>query len=163
MRRRLLITRSSSDSPLFLETFNRGPQPVFDRFFDLLLIAMTVEGVECLMGCIERNVPAGNLFRAAIGWHKVHENTITAWTGTLSGIVVHAGKGVFENVLRSPGCLGRTPIASLLEKFEFKFQNLEEVALILLHRPSPIKPEIYAWPSAATVTIVTRSSDGNHS
>jgi len=54
----------------------------------------------------------------------MHENTITAPTATLLGLVVHASERVFENILRFPRSSRRTTISPLFEEVEFKFQNL---------------------------------------
>src|SRR5215813_10399088 len=67
---------------------------------------------------------AGNLFGATLGWHQLHKNTITARAKIVFGIVVHASERVFENILRPPRSSRRTPITSILEELEFKFQDL---------------------------------------
>jgi hypothetical protein len=51
----------------------------------------------------------------------------------------------------------------VLEEFEFEFQNLQEVALILLHCAPPIQVKIWTWRKAAAVTVVTFERDGHHS
>src|SRR5713101_9185596 len=89
---RLFAVSLSSRCPFFFQTLNSGPQPGSNRFFGLLLVAVPVEGVQGLPRCVERNVAAGNLFGAALGGHQLHQNTITARTWILFGIVVHAGE-----------------------------------------------------------------------
>ena len=108
---------------LFFQVLNSGPQPASNCFFDLVLITAVVKGIQRFTGSgyVERNVAAGDLFGAAFGRHQLHQNTITARTGILFGIVVHASKGVFEDILRSPGRPRPMPIASVFEEFEFKF------------------------------------------
>jgi hypothetical protein len=85
------------------------------------LVAVPVEGIQGFPGYVERNVAAGNPFGAALGWHQLHQYTITARTGIFFGIVVHASDRVFENILRPPRNSGRTPIASIFEELKFKF------------------------------------------
>src|SRR2546430_14125975 len=105
LRMLLLVQRGSSQRsgagfavslsrrcPFFFQTLNSGPQPGSNRFFGLLLVAVPVEGIQSLPRCVERNVAAGNLFGAALRGHQVHQNTITARTWILFGIVVHAGE-----------------------------------------------------------------------
>src|SRR6266568_6092744 len=106
---------------LFFQALNSGPQPASNCFFDLVLITAAVKGIQRFTGSgyVERNVAAGNLFGAALGRHQLHQNTITARTGILFGIVVHAGERIFENILRPPGRPRRTPIASVLEELKF--------------------------------------------
>jgi hypothetical protein len=65
-------------------------------------------------------VAAGNLLGAVLGWHQLHQYTITARTGILFGIVVHASERVFENILRPPRSSRRTPIASIFEELKFE-------------------------------------------
>src|SRR2546429_5665388 len=89
---RLFAVSPSSRCPFFFQTLNSGPQPGSNRFFGLLLVAVPVEGIQSLPRCVERNVAAGNLFGAALGGHQLHQNTITALTWILFGIVVHAGE-----------------------------------------------------------------------
>jgi hypothetical protein len=55
-----------------------------------------IQGIERLTGYVEWNVVAGDIFRTELGRHQVHENTITAPTGTLLGVVVHASERVFD-------------------------------------------------------------------
>src|SRR5207302_3718519 len=59
----------SSHCPFFFQTLNSGLQPGSNRFFSLLLVAVPVQGIQCLPQCVERNVTAGNLFGAALRWH----------------------------------------------------------------------------------------------
>src|SRR4029077_5208129 len=117
----LFAVSLSSSHPFFFQTLNGGPQPASNGFFDLVLISVAVEGIQRLTGNVERNVTAGNLFGTALGWHQLHQNTITARTGILFGIVVHAGERIFENVLRPPRRPRRAPIASVFEKLKFNF------------------------------------------
>src|SRR6266704_5916632 len=118
---RLLAVSLSSSCPLFFQALNSSPQPASNCLFDLVLITVLVERIQRLTGYVEGNVAAGNLFGAALGRHQLHQNTITARTGILFGIVVHAGERIFENILRPPGRPLRTPIAALFQEFKLKF------------------------------------------
>src|SRR6266699_2816291 len=108
---------------LFFQALNSGPQPASNCFFDLVLITAAVKGIQRFTGSgyVERNVAAGNHFGAALGWHQVHQNTITARTRILFGIVVHTGERILENILRPPRRPRRTPIATIFEELKFKF------------------------------------------
>jgi hypothetical protein len=105
--------------PLF-QTLNRGSEPLSNCFFGLALVAVLIERINRLPRRVERNMAAWQVRGAKLAWHQMHQNTLTAGTRILSGIVVHASERVFENILRSPRCPGRTPIASVFEEFEFK-------------------------------------------
>src|ERR1700719_420160 len=118
---RLFAVSLSSRCPFFFETLNSGPQPGSNRLFGLLLVAIPVEGIQVLPGCVERNVAAGKPLGAALGLHQLHQYTITARTGILCGIVVHASERVLENILRPPRRPWRTPIAPIFEELKFKF------------------------------------------
>src|SRR6266700_1296868 len=116
----LFAVSLSSSCPLFFQTLNSCPKPASNCFFGLVLIAVPIQRIQRLTGYVERNVAAGNIFRVALGRHQLHQNTITARTGILVGIVVHAGERIFENILRPPRRPRRTPIASVLEELKFK-------------------------------------------
>src|SRR6202049_3649042 len=97
---RLLVVVPLNSNPCFFQALNSGPQPASNCFFDVLLIAVAVKGIQRFTGYVEWNMAAGNLFGAALWWHQVHQNTITARTVVFFGIVVHAGERIFENILR---------------------------------------------------------------
>src|SRR6516225_6654166 len=120
----LFAESPSSSRPSFFQTLNGCPQPALNCLLDLVLIAVSIQGIERLTGYVERNVVAGDVFGTELGRHQVDENTITARIGILFGIVVHASERVFENILRFPRSSRRTAISPLSEEFEFKFQNL---------------------------------------
>src|SRR2546430_6863209 len=107
---RLVAVSLSSRCPFFFQTLNSCPKPACNCFFGLVLIAVSIQRIQRLAGCVERHVAARNLFGAALGWHQLHQNTITARTRILFAIVVHASARVFEDVLRPPRCPRRTAI-----------------------------------------------------
>jgi hypothetical protein len=96
----LFALRSWNSDSFFFQSPYRGPQPASNCFFDLVLIAAAVKGIQRFTGSgyVERNVAAGNLFGAALGRHELHQNAISARTGIFSGIVVHASERIFEYV-----------------------------------------------------------------
>src|SRR2546425_10804480 len=75
---RLFAASLSSRCPFFFQTLNSGPQPRSNRFFSLLLVAVPVEGIQGPPRWVERNIAAGELFRAAVGWHQLHTYTGTS-------------------------------------------------------------------------------------
>ena len=44
----MLVAICSNSQPLFLQALNSGPQPTSDHFFDLTLIAVSIEGIQRL-------------------------------------------------------------------------------------------------------------------
>ncbi len=59
-----------------LQSINGGPQPLADRSFDLALIALSVERIQGLPRCIQRNMPAREFLGAVFRWHQLHQNAI---------------------------------------------------------------------------------------
>jgi hypothetical protein len=116
----MLVAISSNSQPLFLQTLNRSSEPLSNCFFGLGLVAVPIERIKRFPRRVKRNMAARQIRRAKLAWHQVHQNTLTAGTRILSGIVVHASERVFENILRSPRGPGRTSIAAIFEEFEFK-------------------------------------------
>jgi hypothetical protein len=106
--------------PLVFQSLDGLPQPVSRCFFNLVLIAIPIQRIQSLSRRAERDVPAGNLFRAELGWHQLHQDAIAARSGVLLAIIVHAGGGILEDKLGSPGLPGGTPISALLQEFELK-------------------------------------------
>jgi hypothetical protein len=51
--------------------------------------------------------------------------------GFVRTIVVNAAGGIFKDESGPPSCLRRTAIAMVVEEFEFRLQNVQQVALIL--------------------------------
>src|SRR5712692_1246330 len=106
--------------PLAFQSLDGLPQPVSGCFFNLVLIAIPIQRIQSLSRRAERDVPAGDYFRAELWWHQLHQDAIAARSGILLAIVVHAGGGIFEDKLGSPGLPGGTPISTLLQEFELK-------------------------------------------
>src|SRR6266849_2918040 len=119
-RRGLFIVSRSKSQPLFFQHPNRRLQPLFHRFFNFCLIAVAIERVQRFSGIVQWNMAAGNLLRARLGRHQVHQNAGTARTRILFRIKIHASKGILENVLRPPRSLRRAAIAAVFQKLEFK-------------------------------------------
>src|ERR1700740_1603587 len=120
-RRGLSIASGSKSQPLFFQYPDRILEPRSHRFFNFCLIAVAIERIQRFTRIIQWNVAAGNLLRASLRWHQVHQNARTARTGILLRIVVHASERVFENILRPPRSSRRTPITSVFEELKFKF------------------------------------------
>jgi hypothetical protein len=106
-------------SSLFFQLPNRGPQPATHCLFNLLLIAVSIERVQCLSQRVEGNMLARELLRAALGWHQLYQNAIGTGVWGFFAVVVYARRGVFENKARSPGFPVGTSISALFEEIEF--------------------------------------------
>jgi hypothetical protein len=67
----LFALSSLNSYSFFFQAPYRGPQPASNCFFDLVLIAAAVKGIQRFTGSgyVERNMAARNLFGAALGWH----------------------------------------------------------------------------------------------
>ena len=81
----------------------------------------------------------------------------------LFGIEVRASGRVFEDILRPPGSSRQTAIAATLEKLKFKFQNLQEIALIFLHFALHTSSRLCISPKRTAVVLVTWQGDSRHS
>src|SRR5712692_2849769 len=132
-----LVLSLQSSHAFLLEALNGGLKPLPHCFFDLLLVAIPVKGIQVFTEHIEGNVAAGNLFGALLGRDQVHQNTITARSRILFRIEVRAGERVFENILRAPRRSRRATIASIFQELEFKSKNVQKIAFVLLHTAPP--------------------------
>src|SRR5258708_36451677 len=146
-----IVSRLNSQ-PLLFQSSNCSSQPGSDGVFDLALRAVVVKRIQRLTGLIERNVAARGFCGAVRGWHKVDQGTISAGAPNPFGIVVNATGRVFKNIFRSPGSFGRTAVPAVFEEFEFGFQNLQEIAFVLLHLAPPSEFNVYAVSGTAGLT-----------
>src|SRR5713101_2025523 len=67
VRHRLLLLVLMKEFPLVLEAPDRGPQPISNYCFSLILIVVPIQRIERLTGRVEWNVPTGDLLRAVLG------------------------------------------------------------------------------------------------
>src|SRR6266581_7358459 len=143
MWERLFVAILLHSRPPFFQALNRCAQPASDRLFDLVLVGGTIHGIQRLSGCVQRDVTAGDSLGAVLGWHQLHQDAITARAGGFLGIVIHAGRRILENKLWPPGGPRRMPVCALLQEFELKLKDLQEISLVLLHFAPPTFPLKY--------------------
>jgi hypothetical protein len=144
-----------------LQSIDAGAQPLVDRSFDLLLIALPVERIQGLSRCIQRNMPARELLGAMFRWHQLNQNAIRTGAQVflfLAG-VIYAGGRVLEDKAWPPcnARSARTLIPTLFKKIEFVLQDFQQISFIFAHKPTPVL--ISSDLGISAVTFVTLRGD----
>ena len=115
---------------LFFQLGDCGLQPFGYRFFNLVLIAISIERIESFSDGIQRNMPAWYRSGAKLGWHKLHEYAVAARFRIIRVVVIHARGRIFEDENWSPRRARRTRISATLYEFELVFENIQKISFV---------------------------------
>jgi hypothetical protein len=124
--------------PCFFENLNHATQPGRDFFFHHLAALIAVKGMNGLSFRIERNMMAGDSFGEPVLGYQGGQETLVAGVATVGIPGIQASRGILKDRRGQPRRSPRATIIPLLDKFQFGFENLENIPLVDSHRTPPI-------------------------
>src|SRR6476661_2386071 len=130
--------REAGGTPGFLLCFDGADllmQPGREGLFQFYLGSTAIEIIDRLTFFGERDEPARRRLVFQLAGDKPHQQTLAAGMGSGRVAEVGTGKRIFENQLAAPWRVGRSAIATILKKFQFELEEIQQFIRFLCHRP----------------------------
>src|SRR5205814_3220563 len=140
---------------------NAPLEPSAQPLFRFRWSSATVERIHGHAVSGEINKAAGYLFFSNLGRNKLHEPAFLAGVWPRGIGRIRTAGGILENVRSAPGRARMMPVASLVKKLKFVFEELQDPLAIVSHGlASPRESQVITAGSRAPVT---QSCDCHHS
>lgn len=109
---------------------HRRPEPGAESFFNFQLRTGAVQRLKSFAVRRQTNVHTRSLCLALAVGYELHQEAFAARLAILR-VEVHAGRRILKDKSRPPRFAWQPAIATLLEKFKFEFQNIQQIAVII--------------------------------